>query len=234
MELGDAETFDGDSKHVAEGIEPDPLCPPLTQIMAVKFKDAFDAPSPSSSAERTLAKRWKHEELFDQGFVPVPVLFLRHYAHLTPHRLSVGEAMFVLHLMEFKWDAEAPFPGYATLAKRMNISDKMARRHAQSLEAKKYLKRQVRIGQTNRFDLAPLFDALLRATKAERDAISRRLKKTEPSQEMMLWLNRMLDAYGNLSAFDQAELQAWKAGDNNRAISDWPGWESRVGKMPKG
>jgi hypothetical protein len=183
---------------------------------------------------RTLAKRWKHEELFDQGFVAVPTLFLRYYAHLTPHRLTLGEAMFVLHLMEFKWDAEAPFPGYATLSKRMNISDKMVRRHAQSLEAKKYLNRQIRVGMTNRFDLSPLFDALLRATRADREAMRRRSRKTEINQEMMDWMNRMLDASSKLTADDQSELQIWKSTDNDRAISEWPGWERLVGKMPKG
>jgi DNA-binding MarR family transcriptional regulator len=200
--------------------------------MAEQILNATD-PSITPDSPRTLAKRWKHEELFDQGFVAVPTLFLRHYAHLTPHRLTLGEAMFVLHLMEFKWDSEAPFPGYGTLAKRMNISDKMARRHAQSLEAKKYLKRQIRIGMTNRFDLSPLFDALLRATRAEREAMQGRSKKTESSEQQIAWLKRMFDAYSNLTASDQTELKNWKSADKDRAISDWPGWESLVGKIPK-
>ena len=68
--------------------------------------------------------------------------------------------MFVLHLMDFKWDAKLPFPGYKTLAKRMGVTDKMARNHAHSLEIKKYLLRHMRIGRTNRFDLSPLSDAL--------------------------------------------------------------------------
>ena len=46
--------------------------------------------------------------------------------------------------MEYKWDERAPFPSYKTLARRMGISDKMARRHAQSLEAKRYLRRVAR------------------------------------------------------------------------------------------
>ena len=58
--------------------------------------------------------------------------------------LSAGEVLFVLHLMEYKWDERAPFPSYKTLARRMGISDKMARRHAQSLEAKRYLRRVAR------------------------------------------------------------------------------------------
>ena len=57
----------------------------------------------------------------------------------------------MLHLMEFKWDSKEPYPAYKTLAKRMGISDKMARRRAQSLEIKGYLKRHIRTAKTNRF-----------------------------------------------------------------------------------
>ena len=115
----------------------------------------------ATSSVPTFAKRWKYEELFQKGYVAVPALFLHYYAQLKPFPLTSGEALFVLHLMTFKWDTEEPFPGYKTLAKRMGVSDKMARRHAQSLEIKGYLKRRLRVGQTNRFDLNPLFDALL-------------------------------------------------------------------------
>ena len=123
-------------------------------------------PEPERPA-RSHADRWKHPELLTAGYVPVPALFLRHYARLKPHSLTSGEALFVLHLMEFKWDKAAPFPAYKTLAVRMGVSPKMARRHAQSLEIKGLLRRIIRKGQTNRFDLAPLLDKLLEAVRAE-------------------------------------------------------------------
>jgi DNA-binding MarR family transcriptional regulator len=88
------------------------------------------------------------------------VVFLRHYATLKPYGLTAGEALFVLQLMSFKWTSEAPFPSYKTLAKRMGITDKMARRYAAALEGKGYLKRTARIGNSNSFDLQALFDAL--------------------------------------------------------------------------
>lgn len=128
------------------------------------------------TSKHAFVKRWKHEEFFKKGYVPLPVLFLHHYAELKPFPLTSGEALFVLHLMEFKWDEENPFPGYKTLAKRMGISPKMARRHAQSLEQKHYLNRVIRVSQTNRFDLTPLFDVLLKAIKA--DAASATLKNS--------------------------------------------------------
>ena len=78
--------------------------------------------------------------------------------------------MFVLHLMEFKWDSKDPYPSYKVLAQRMGVSDKLVRRHARSLEEKKYLKRKQRLATTNLFDLTPLFDALLQAVERDTKA----------------------------------------------------------------
>ena len=133
-------------------------------------ENLIDFPSQESGTpDRSFVQRWKYEALFDNGFLATPVRFLELYAHLKPH-LSPGEALFVLELMTFKWTADAPFPSYDRIAKRMNITDKMARRYAQSLEAKKYLKREKRRGQTNRFDLTGLFEALLRAVERSKQA----------------------------------------------------------------
>jgi hypothetical protein len=73
---------------------------------------------------------------------------------------SAGEALFVLHLMSFKWNRELPYPTYKTIAKRMGITDKMARRYAQSLDRKGYLRRRYQTKAANRFDLTGLFKAL--------------------------------------------------------------------------
>ncbi|MDT7807990.1 MAG: hypothetical protein QOJ70_1803 [Acidobacteriota bacterium] len=191
----------------------------------------------ASAAARSFTKRWKHHELFAKGFVAVPTLFLHHYAHLKPHALTPGQALFVLHLMEFKWDADAPFPGYTTIAERMGISDKMARRHAQSLEAKQYLRREIRKGQTNRFDLTPLFDALLKAVEEEKRKPKKpvRRAKKEYRDSMIDWFSRMVAAYSKMPEEDRQALKEWEAtnlGDKGMATSDWPGWEKYVGKPP--
>ena len=132
-------------------------------------------PTEQQSAEgvkshRAHSARWQYPELLGAGYVPVPVEFLLHYASLKPYPLTSGEALFVIHLMAFKWDRDAPFPSYKRLAARMGVSDKMARRHAQSLDQKGYLRRVVRVGQTNRFNLTPLFDALHKAVMEQRAA----------------------------------------------------------------
>jgi hypothetical protein len=117
---------------------------------------ADDAAKP----KRSFVERWHHAALFNKGFVVMPTLFLQVYARMKPE-ITPGEAMFILHLMEFKWDKDHPYPGYKTLARRMGRSEKAAQGHAQNLQVKGYLRRQVRKGETNKFDLTPLFDALL-------------------------------------------------------------------------
>lgn len=143
---------------MGSNIPPPPSMPPYSRRTS---------PGPDSD-ERSFARRWGHAELFKYGFVPVPVLFLRIYTRLKPEPLTTAEAMFVLHLMEFKWDSMAPFPSYKKLADRMGVTDKAVRRHAKSLEKKGYLRRIARTGQTSRFDLKPLFAALLEALEGER------------------------------------------------------------------
>lgn len=73
--------------------------------------------------------------------------------------------MFVVHLMQYKWDEKAPFPAYKTIAQRMHVSVKTARRWAASLEKKGYLRREMRVAETNRFHLKGLIDALVRLKK---------------------------------------------------------------------
>jgi len=121
------------------------------------------------------AKKWA-PELQDDGHVQVSTFFLENYYRLEPYSLTHGEAMFVVHLMQYKWGEEAPYPGYKTIAKRMGVSDKTARRLAKSLEDKKYLLREIREANTNRFHLTKLMNALvglkkkMRGTKATKGA----------------------------------------------------------------
>jgi hypothetical protein len=143
------------------------------------INDLFSQPIPAESPpDRSIIARWHHEEFFDNGFVAVPVRFLELYAHLKPHPLSAGEALFALELMSFKWTSDAPFPSYERIAQRMCVSDKAVRRYAKSLQDKKYLRRETRIGKTNRFDLTGLFEALRKAIE--------RSKQEEAAQKMEL------------------------------------------------
>jgi hypothetical protein len=116
-----------------------------------------------------LAIRWGgHKSLFTEGWVGVPGTFLRLYSYLRPYPLTVGEAMFVLELMVYKWSPNPPFPGYKLLSHRMGVTEKMVSCYAASLEEKGYLLRRPRIGGNNTFDLNPLFAALTAALKEEK------------------------------------------------------------------
>jgi len=105
-------------------------------------------------------KRWAPALKVD-GHVQISTFFLENYHRLKPYDLTYGEAMFVVHLMQHKWGESAPFPAYKTLAQRMHVSVKSARRWAASLERKGYLKREIRVGTTNLFHLKGLMDALV-------------------------------------------------------------------------
>jgi hypothetical protein len=115
----------------------------------------------TSPRKGSIAAQWGNKPgLFDPGFLVVPHKFLREYANLRPFALTTGEALFVLHLMSFKWNEAAPFPTYKRIANYMGVSEKMVRRYAQALQRKGYLRRQFRTQAANAFDLTDLFNAL--------------------------------------------------------------------------
>ena len=107
---------------------------------------------------RSHGKRWT-KKLMEDGYTPVSNFFLEQYHCLKPE-ITHGEAMFIIHLISHKWDDKMPYPGFKTLAKRMLIGHVQARNLARSLETKKFLRRHMRVAQTNRFDLSPLFEKL--------------------------------------------------------------------------
>ena len=138
----------------------------------------------------TVMTRWNHDELFDDGFVGVPTHFLRLYSLLKPP-LTSGEALFVIQLMNFKWDTLNPFPSYKLLAERMGVSAKATQRHAATLESKKYLRRIPRIGTSNEFDLTPLFDAILNLKKV----IPKRVKDPATQIDLLAELEDFWTSY---------------------------------------
>ncbi len=126
--------------------------------------------------KRDVTRRWT-EKLAKGGWTPVVQVFLEHYASLSPP-ITTPEAIFIIHLMSFKWDEKMPWPAFKTLAKRMGVSTTAVRNHARSLDVgKKYLVRHPRVGQPNLFDLKPLFVAL---EKAQAAAEARKRKEGKP------------------------------------------------------
>lgn len=128
----------------------------------IGFPAHKDGKDPDTRPQNSLAARWGSLDVFEEGFVGIPTAFFRYYSHL---KLSQSEAMFILHLMSFKWNENAPFPSYPTLAQRMGITTEMARRHAKRIEEKNLLKRIRRTGKSNAFDLRPLTHALVQVLR---------------------------------------------------------------------
>jgi hypothetical protein len=135
------------------------------------FDETPDETAPPSLDNEVPSKKYSPSQawtplLAQTGYVPVVRAFLDNYSSLRPYPLTSGEALFVIHLMKYKWGEAAPFPAYKTIAILMGISPKMARRHAQSLQQKGYLIREVRKGRPNLFDLRPLFTQLEKRLEA--------------------------------------------------------------------
>lgn len=129
--------------------------------MPVRSKNVLPLRPVPGAKKRDIATRWGgHQELLDDGYVPVVRTFLDHACRLKPFGLTPTEAMFVLQLMFHKWDDRLPYPSYSTIAARMNISPTYARKLGKEIEKKGLLNRVVRVGATNQFDLQPLFDRL--------------------------------------------------------------------------
>src|SRR5689334_18410070 len=88
---------------------------------------------PDPTPKRDIVTRWGGDAaMVAKGFVAVPTQFLLSCAAMKPWGLTVPETLFVIHIMSFKWDAKAPFPGYKTVAARMGISEQYARKLARS------------------------------------------------------------------------------------------------------
>lgn len=137
----------------------------------IPMPPAHDAPK--KMLDRRVAKRWT-APLTAGGWTPVSDFFLLNYHCLKPEMTS-AEAMFVIQLMHHKRDEHPPFPGFKGLAKRMGVGVGTARAYARSLETKKYLRREKRVQETNKFHLEPLFEALekLKATKESKSSKSK-------------------------------------------------------------
>jgi hypothetical protein len=111
-------------------------------------------------SERNVNDRWTPLLMY-RGFTTISNVFLESYSTLHP-KITHGEAMFIIHLMQYKWDENAPFPAVGTIAKRMGISVTATRSLARNLETKGYLHREGQPGRSNRYHLKKLFRALER------------------------------------------------------------------------
>jgi DNA-binding MarR family transcriptional regulator len=138
------------------------------------------APVIAKNGIRDVAARWT-PNLARGGWTPVCDLFLDSYKKLGITNL---EALFVIHLVRFKWSSAMPFPGFKRIANKMGITPTAARAHARSLEKKGLVKRVERSGSSNRFDLTELFQRLERLQLEEaQPSVDREFEETVSTQD---------------------------------------------------
>jgi DNA-binding MarR family transcriptional regulator len=130
-------------------------------------------PSAEKSA-RTVGDRWT--PALARRWTPVSSFFLENYHRLPLTKgggLSSSEAMLLIHLIDYKWTEEAPWPSVAALAKRMDMTRRAVRMSIAKLEEKGLLRRVATPGRnrSNRYVLDGLFaqlEALLAQDNATR------------------------------------------------------------------
>lgn len=89
----------------------------------------------------------------DDGFLAIPNILLKKQHELE---LSSGELVTLLNILAFWWKEDAlPFPGLATLAKRMGLTTRSVERHLKELVHKQLVERVVIDGR-NYYDPAGL------------------------------------------------------------------------------
>ncbi|WP_439099572.1 helix-turn-helix domain-containing protein [Corallococcus exercitus] len=106
--------------------------------------------------DRSLPQRWT-PLIAAKGFAPLPTVFLENYSKLN---ITVSEAMLLVHIHQYKWTADLPFPSVTLLARLMGCSTRNVRKLCLSLESVGYIKRVTRDGMSNLFDMSGLYAKL--------------------------------------------------------------------------
>lgn len=125
------------------------------------------------------------DEVLQRGHTAVPNLVMDYYARLG---ISPAEMLFTIHVWQHWWTARDPHPSLRTIAHKMSLSVRQAKRYVEALERKGFLNVVERFaphgGQlTNEFDYSPLIRAVVRAARADgalsarSPAVARRLRR---------------------------------------------------------
>lgn len=109
------------------------------------------------------------EEILARGHTAIPNLVLNYY---VPLGLTGPELLFTIHVWQHWWSDRDPYPSLRTIASRMGISVRQAKRYVESLESKGFLRVVERFlpdgsQTTNEFDYSPLIHAVVKAARAD-------------------------------------------------------------------
>jgi len=108
--------------------------------------------------EKSFRARWS-EGLRTYGWTTISNVFLDNYAKMG---LTATEAMFLVHIFEYKWSVDNPYPSLVTIAAKMGKSRKTTQRIIRGLERRGFISRHPHPGQPNRLDLNKLIGLLER------------------------------------------------------------------------
>ncbi|GEM_PF-6613059 len=109
------------------------------------------------------------EEILARGHTAIPNLVLNYYVRLG---LTGPELLFTIHVWQHWWSERDPYPSLRTIAGRMGISVRQAKRYVESLEQKGFLRVIERFlpdgsQTTNEFDYSALIRAVVAAARAD-------------------------------------------------------------------
>ena len=110
------------------------------------------------------------DQIMQAGFTAVPNLLLNHYVALG---ISPTELVFIVHIWQYWWNAQDPYPALRTVGEKMGKDLRTARRYAEALKTKELLIVRERSapgkGQiTSEYDFAPLLARLLEQASGTR------------------------------------------------------------------
>ncbi len=159
------------------------------------------------------------DAVLEAGHTSIPNLVLNHYAELG---VTPGELVFALVCWQFKWGNRDPFPSLGTIATRMGLGRRQARRYAQGLRDKNLLvvtQRQdpERGWLSNTYDFGPFLKAVIELELHRTDT-----HRTDLTDGVRT----------DLSALKEDEEQEYSTSSSSRTLVKSSGLENRDAVRP--
>lgn len=123
------------------------------------------SPTRKNGPDWSISSKW-HDEILSYGFTQVPNALL---IYATKLKLKPSEFFILVNIESFRWDGKKkPYPSLVTLSNRIGIVPRAVSRNITSLIDKECLRREKRMGTSNKYDFYPLNKALLKLIRADR------------------------------------------------------------------
>ncbi len=104
----------------------------------------------------TFKEQWS-SRIAAEGHVRIPTLLIRNLGKL---KISTTEFATLVGIISYRWSTTNPFPSVERLCEFSGLGDSAIRNHLRSLEAKGFILRIQREGQSSEYDIRPLIKRL--------------------------------------------------------------------------